>query len=125
VSEAAARGMRTLLVLSDPGGSSSGGSGAERYCGWVDGGRGELTVGDFYSNDTVKVRRIRISSLYVCTPLGWLYTTPVRSLVCRPFLCTVMLGCDQDPSGRGIHGIVVHLHACIRDEPDCLVQTQP
>ncbi|KIY92802.1 Putative mannan endo-1,4-beta-mannosidase 5 [Monoraphidium neglectum] len=46
--------MRTLLVLSDPGGSSSGGSGAERYCGWVDGGRGELTVGDFYSNDTVK-----------------------------------------------------------------------
>jgi hypothetical protein len=63
VAEAAARGMRTLLVLTDAGGSSGGGpfadgssgSDARRYCEWVDMGSGELTISDFYGNDTVKV----------------------------------------------------------------------
>jgi hypothetical protein len=40
-----------VLVLTDAG----GGSDARRYCEWVDMGAGELGVGGFYGNDTVKV----------------------------------------------------------------------
>jgi len=64
VAQAAARGMRTLLVLTDAGGggastAASGGGGAsdaQQYCSWVDLGRGEMTIGGFYGNNTVKVR---------------------------------------------------------------------
>lgn len=86
IAQAAARGMRTLLVLTDAGGAAAGaapasggggapagasagragyagagagagaGGAAERYCRWVDSGAGELSIGDFYANDTVKAR---------------------------------------------------------------------
>jgi hypothetical protein len=51
VHEAGLRGLRLILVLTN-GGSAAGG-GMQQFTDWVD---PALTVSDFYTNDTVKVR---------------------------------------------------------------------
>lgn len=49
--QALLRGLRVMLTVTDAGRASRGG--AAQYCSWVD---PNLTITDFYTNDTVKVR---------------------------------------------------------------------
>lgn len=66
--QALLRGLRVMLTVTDAGRASRGG--AAQYCSWVD---PNLTISDFYTNDTVKVgagdpgSRNRVTRQHACT----------------------------------------------------------